>query len=156
MGLSFLCFKVWVTFSGLQRFMTLAMIFLYLFRTGNWACTRTKTFCVNWYRFTESSPDMTQQHRESLLLLLPRTGSSEHSASSWTAFSSHAPPVLPAELLATHLARLLAPAPVQTQGFLSPRGQQCKAADGELRVFNFLMRIVDLENSCYPKGHDTT
>lgn len=98
---------------------------------------------------------MTQHHRKGHLALLPCTGSREHTPPSWIAFSSHTPPGLPAEFQATHLARLLAPPPEQTQGFLSPRGQQCKAADGKLRVFNFLMRIVDLENSCYPRGHNT-
>lgn len=133
------------------------VLFLYLFRSGNRVYTRTKTFWVCSCRgllnlwpwgdpATQKGPPSTPpSHREHRA----------HSPS-WTAFSSHTPPGLPAEFQATHLARLLAPPPVQTQGFLSPRGQQCKAADGKLRVFNFLMRIVDLENSCYPRGHNTT
>lgn len=141
-------YVVWVFLSSVQMYQIVSN-FLGLAERGEltfWPCARTKSFCTSLdgessQPVAGSGPTMTYRDGEACRAPLPCAGGSwQHQntrASSWVCLSSSSPPVLQAGLPTTRFVGLLDPPPVQTQGFLSPRGRSC--AKLRMRSFTFLI-----------------
>lgn len=153
-GLSFCVFKVEITFASAK--VHDVVLFLYLFRSGNWVYTRTKTFCVCSCR---GLLNLWPWHDPATQKGPPSTPPSHREQRAHSLFLDCPFPHTP------HLGSQQSFKPPTSQGCLLPHLYKHRASCHHvansarlrmLRVFNFLMRIVDLENSCYPRGHNTT